>query len=69
MINIMLSDQFYDLLGLVSLQRLLQDASTWKAATTLLALVLIGVIVDYARMLWLRSKMVRMRVASLSPFD
>lgn len=54
----MLSDQFYDLVGLVGLQKLIHDASPWNLITTTLTLVLVAVAIDYARMLWLRAKMV-----------
>lgn len=54
----LLSGEFEDLVGLVGLQKLLRDVSPWKAVTTTLALVFVGVVIDYARMLWLRSKMV-----------
>lgn len=54
----MLSDQFYDFVGLISLQKLLQDVSPWKVVTTTLILAVVGVVLDYGRMLWLRSKMV-----------
>lgn len=55
----MLSDQFYDVVGLVSLQRLLQDVSPSEIITMTLALAVVAIAIDYARMLWLRSKMVR----------
>lgn len=54
----MLSDQFYDVVGLVGLQRLLHDVSPTQIATTLLILAFFAISIDYARMLWLRSKMV-----------
>lgn len=63
----MLSDQFYDLIGLVGLQKLLRDASLWQLITTTLALVLVGVVIDYARMLWLRAKMVGEHCTHASP--
>lgn len=62
----MLSDQFYDVVGLVGLQKLLQDVSPIQVLVTLLAIVVAGIAVDYARMLWLRSKMVRDQSARIS---
>lgn len=55
----MLSDQFYDAVGLVGVQKVLQDVSPSQVFTTFLTLVIVGLAVDYGRMLWLRSKMVR----------
>lgn len=54
----MLSDQFYEVVGLVGLQNFLRDASLAQFLAATLAIVIIGVVVDYIRMLWLRSKMV-----------
>lgn len=54
----MLSDHIDELMGLVGLQKLLQDVSLWKVVTGIYILTLLGVAVDYARMLWLRAKMV-----------
>lgn len=55
----MLSDQIFDLVGLVGLQKLVTDISAWKVLTTILTLGIVGIVVDYARMLMLRAKMVR----------
>lgn len=56
----MLSDQIFDLVGLVGLQKkLAADISATQIFTILLALGIVAIAVDYARMLWLRAKMVR----------
>lgn len=54
----MISDRLLELGGLASLQKIANDVSPWAALATLLLIASVGVIVDYARMLWLRSKMV-----------
>lgn len=53
----MLSDRLLELGGLAHLQRIASDKSPWTVLATLLLIASVGVIVDYARMLWLRSKM------------
>lgn len=55
----MLSDQLLDVVGLVSLQKLLRGVSPSQVAITFLSLAAVAIVVDYLRMLWLRSKMVR----------
>lgn len=55
----MLSVHSFDLAGLVSLQRFLSDISIWQLVATVLAVITIGIAVDYARILLLRAKMVR----------
>lgn len=68
----MLSDQFLDVVGLMGLQKLLQDVSPTQVVVTLLSCAVVAIVVDYARMLWLRSKMVRskemVRIPSSSRF-
>lgn len=54
----MLSDQIFELVGLVGLQKLVTDISLWKVVATIISLGIIGIVVDYARMLLLRAKMV-----------
>lgn len=54
----MLSDRLLELGGLAQLQRIASDKSPWAVLATLFLIASVGVIVDYARMLWLRSKMV-----------
>ena len=54
----MLSDRLLELGGLTQLQRLAADKSPWAVLATLVLIASVGIIVDYARMLWLRSKMV-----------
>lgn len=54
----MLSDNVYDILGVVHLQQLFRDSSPWTILGTVLVAAAVGVAVDYGRMLWLRSKMV-----------
>lgn len=55
----MLSDQIFDLVGLLGLQKkLVADISATQILTILLALGIVAIAVDYARMLWLRAKMV-----------
>jgi len=56
----MLSDRLLELGGLAQLQRIAADKSPWAVVATLLLIASVGIIVDYARMLWLRSKMVSM---------
>lgn len=62
----MLSDQLLDLAASIRIQRVLAEAGAGKIAATVLAIALLAVVVDYARMLWLRSKMVRALVSSPS---
>lgn len=62
----MLSDQIFDLVGLVGLQKLATDISAWKILTTILTLGVVGIVLDYARMLLLRAKMVRSSRQSLT---
>lgn len=54
----MLSDRLLELGGLAELQRIASGKSPWAVIATLLLIGSVGVIVDYVRMLWLRSKMV-----------
>jgi hypothetical protein len=54
----MLSDRLLELGGLAQLQQIAKDTSPWKALGTFLLIALVGVVLDYTRMLWLRSKMV-----------
>lgn len=63
----MLSDQIFDLVGLVGLQKLFTDISVWNILTAILTLGILGISVDYARMLLLRAKMVR-SPSTLNPF-
>lgn len=55
----MLSDQFLDVVGLVGLQKLLRDVSLSQVVTAILGLAAVAIVVDYLRMLRLRSKMVK----------
>ena len=54
----MLSDRLLELGGLAQLQRVAGDKSPWAVLAALLLIASVGTIVDYARMLLLRSKMV-----------
>jgi hypothetical protein len=54
----MLSDRLLELGGLAKLQQIANDTSPWAALGTLLLIASVGVVLDYTRMLWLRSKMV-----------
>ncbi|CAN8101730.1 unnamed protein product [Discula destructiva] len=53
----MLSDHSYEAVCLVGLQKLLQNVSSMQISTTILTLAILGVALDYGRMLLLRAKM------------
>jgi len=54
----MLSDRFYDLASIEALQRAVRDVTPGQVLLTVAALLGTALVVDYAWMLWLRSKMV-----------
>jgi len=54
----MLSDNLLELDVLARLRGALRDTSPWAAIGSFLVIALVAVVVDYGRMLWLRSKMV-----------
>lgn len=58
----MLSDRLLELVNIAKLQQVINGGSPWLVLSSLLLVVTIGVIVDYGRMLWLRSKMVSARL-------
>ncbi|KUI63565.1 Cytochrome P450 1A1 [Cytospora mali] len=53
----MLTNQFNSPVGLTDIQNIIQMASMLTVTTTLLAVGIISIALDYIRMLWLRSKM------------
>lgn len=55
----MLSDQFHDLFAIAGVQRLVLDSSPWAICSALAAIAAVALVIDYGRMLWLRSKMVK----------
>lgn len=55
----MLTNHLDEMFGLAGLQRLLQEGSVGVAVVTALLLAIGGVVLDYTRMLWLRSRMVQ----------
>lgn len=54
----MFSEHIKNLFGISSLQGYLRDVSVGNILALLGGLLVVGITVDYARMLWLRSKMV-----------
>lgn len=54
----MLSDHLLELLSLAKLQQITNNTSPWAVLGTLLLIASVGVLLDYMRMLRLRSKMV-----------
>jgi len=54
----MLSDRVLELSSLTRLQAVLAGSSVWQVIGAVVAIISLAVLGDYARMLWLRSKMV-----------
>jgi hypothetical protein len=54
----MSSDRLLELVNIARLQQIINGGSPWLALSSLLLVATVGVLVDYGRMLWLRSKMV-----------
>jgi hypothetical protein len=57
-LSTMLSDRLLELGGFAHLQRIASGKSPWAVLATIILIASVGVIVDYACMLWLRPKMV-----------
>lgn len=55
----MLTNRLDEMFGLAGLQRLLQEGSVGVAVVTALLLAIGSIVLDYTRMLWLRSRMVQ----------
>lgn len=55
----MLTNRLDEMLGLAGAQRLLQEGPVGLTVATVLLLAIGAIALDYARMLWLRSKMVQ----------
>ena len=65
----MLSDQFHDLFAIAGVQRLLKDSSPWAVCSAVVVIVAVTLVIDYARMLWLRSKMVESAASEPSTWN